>query len=224
MHSGETMRAILLASMLAAAAMPASALAQQFDPELPIVCQPETPNIPSTLPPHIAERLRQKEQARINSRKQFCEEERRKLAERREKERQAAAARQKAQEEMQRKLIEQKRRDEEERRIKEAEMRKPINQLRLAYYRYLYVRRCYRAREGYVVVWVNDVELQRARDAITRLEKLLLNQDQTLDTASEWEEISKKMPSIVYEYQCQQNYQDLMLSSPAVPERKDFGQ
>jgi hypothetical protein len=100
---------------------------------------------------------------------------------------------------------------------------KPVNQLRAAYYRYSYIQNCYNIRLGYLAVWINDVELQKAKEAVTRREKMLLEQDRTLDTTAVWNAVQTNKPRLYYEHECRQHYRDLLLSVPALQQQKDFG-
>jgi hypothetical protein len=105
----------------------------------------------------------------------------------------------------------------------EIEAAKPINQLRFAYARYSYIQNCYNIRLGYLAVWINDVELQRAKDAVTRREKMLLEQDQTIDTTAVWNAVQANKPQLYYDHECRQHYRDLLLSVPALQQQKNFG-
>ena len=96
------------------------------------------------------------------------------------------------------------------------------NQLRTAYWRYLYVRACHNAREGYAVVWINDVELEKARAAVKRVEQKLTKDDPRIDTGSQFDDVSKKLPATIYEMDCHPVFNALLASAPNVPEAKDF--
>jgi hypothetical protein len=130
--------------------------------------------------------------------------------------------------EAQRGLEEAKRKEEmerlEKRRAAEAEeMRKPINRLRRAYWQYMYVGSCYRVREGYLVVWINDIELERARGAVTRIENEVLNEEPTINIAAVWKEVADRKPASIYEAQCKPAYNVLIETAPVLPVLKDFG-
>ncbi|WP_316186622.1 hypothetical protein [Bradyrhizobium sp. SZCCHNRI2014] len=174
--------------------------------------------------PWVIEKLRQKDLKRIQEARQICAQ-----LKRQEFERKEAAKRQQVIEEAKRKEeAERWRKAEQERQLATAaraqEMRKPINRLRTAYEQYMYVTSCHRAREGYLVVWINDVEMDRARQAVTRLEKEILREDSTINVDEVWNEIAKIKPSTVYEYNCKPAYNELIMAAPGQPTIKDFGQ
>jgi hypothetical protein len=99
----------------------------------------------------------------------------------------------------------------------------PPNQLNLFYQKYLYVESCHQARDGYLLVWVNDVQMERVKLAMTRLETAILKEDPTIDTAAVWDKVGKlKLPAI-YQYGCQVTYNELIQAAPSLPIVKDFG-
>jgi hypothetical protein len=75
---------------------------------------------------------------------------------------------------------------ERERQMAESEQRKPSNILLMAYSRYIYLRRCFEERTGYATVYLTDVEIDRARKAISGIEKVMLNRDPNIDKDAEW--------------------------------------
>jgi len=173
-------------------------------------------------PPWVADKLRQQDLKRKQYWQPICDRQMREAAERQE-----AARRQQAIEEAkQKEEAEHRQKLEQERQAAAAaqaiEMSKPINRLRTAYQEYLYIRSCYQVREGYLVVWINDVEMERARQAVTRLEKEILKEDSTLNTDEVWREI--RTPSMVYEPNCKLMYSELIRTAPGLPKVKDFGQ
>jgi hypothetical protein len=60
----------------------------------------------------------------------------------------------------------------------------PAGKLAKNYQRYIIVQGCYKVRDGYLAVYINDVEMDRARRAITDLEKLYTTQDPVLVQSS----------------------------------------
>jgi len=54
------------------------------------------------------------------------------------------------------------------------ESKRPVNQLFMAYKLYSHVQFCNEVRQGYMVVWINEVELERARQATKAIEKVAL--------------------------------------------------
>jgi hypothetical protein len=105
-----------------------------------------------------------------------------------------------------------------------AEARKPINRLLLAYKRYAYVKYCNEVRQGYVVVYVNDIELERARTAVKAIEDDALREDATLDTNASWNRAGNEIGGLsVNRDQCQTELNALLQQNPRhEPIRKDF--
>jgi hypothetical protein len=69
----------------------------------------------------------------------------------------------------------------------------------------------------------NDVEMERARQAVARLEKEILKEDSTLNTTAVWDETARLQPSRIYEHQCKPSYDYLITTAPGLPAVKDFG-
>jgi hypothetical protein len=85
-------------------------------------------------------------------------------------------------------------RDEEKAKLAaEAEAKKPRNRLLTAYSRYAYIKFCYEIRRGYVSVYVNDIELDRARAAAKDIEGDALKEDKDLDTDSIWKTANEQL-------------------------------
>ena len=194
-----------------------------------LVCQEanRSPQVVPHVSPAVAEKIRQKELKRIRDARLRCDELKRAEAERFEAAKREYEA-QRRNEEAKRKVeMGRLRKMEEERRANQAaeakEMRKPINRLRRAYSQYMYVRSCYRARQGYFVVWINDIEMERARGAVSRIENEVLNEEATIDTAAVWKELSDRKPATIYEAQCKPAYNALIEAAPSLPDIKDFG-
>jgi hypothetical protein len=75
---------------------------------------------------------------------------------------------------------------QEQQRQAAIEAAKPVNQLASAYREYVQVQTCYKDRQGYLVVWVNDIEMDRARRAIHAIEQKLTKDDPSIDTDKLW--------------------------------------
>jgi hypothetical protein len=110
------------------------------------------------------------------------------------------------QEEQQRQYLEAKRQEA----IEAAE---PVNKLRQAYYNYFIVQACYKQRNGYLVTFVSDVEMDRSRRAAKDLEKLYLSQDSSIDKNAVWNSV--RDPSGYIDFDdgitfCQVRVRDLM--------------
>jgi hypothetical protein len=106
----------------------------------------------------------------------------------------------------------------------EAEARRPINRLITGYMRYAYVKYCNEVRQGYVAVYVNEVELERARNAAKGIEDDALREDGTLDKNALW---SAALAQIAGKYvnrdQCQMELDALLKQNPrGTTIEKDF--
>jgi hypothetical protein len=84
---------------------------------------------------------------------------------------------------------EQQRLWQEAKRQEAIEAAKPVNKLRDAYRNYVVTQTCYKARNGYLVTWVNDVEMERARKAMHDLEALYLKQDPSINKEQVWKSV-----------------------------------
>jgi hypothetical protein len=72
-----------------------------------------------------------------------------------------------------------------------AESKKPVNRLFVAYQLYSNVQFCHEVRQGYLSVWINDVELERARLVTKAIEKVALAETPDLDTDAMWRKALK---------------------------------
>jgi hypothetical protein len=104
----------------------------------------------------------------------------------------------------------------ERNRREEAEARKPENRLIKAYQVYSNVAFCNELRQGYLVVWVNDVELERAKAATKAIEKSLLAEEPGLNTITLWQTALRQAGGwMANQWSCQQAYTLLREMSPA---------
>ena len=80
------------------------------------------------------------------------------------------------------------RREAENRRkeLERIEAAKPIK--RQAYFNYMVVKRCYDVRLGYQLVYINEVELERAKEAVSAIETSAVQADSSIDTGNTWQE------------------------------------
>jgi hypothetical protein len=200
-----------------------------IDVDATLVCREanRSPDVVPHVSPAVAEKLKQKELKRIRDARLRCDELKRAEAERFEAAKREYEAQRRIEEAKRKEYMERLRKFEDERRAAAAaeaeEMRKPINRLRRAYSQYIYVRSCYRVRQGYLAVWINDVEMERARGAVTRIENEVLTEEPTINTAAMWKEFSDRKPATVYEAECKPTYHALLEAAPSLPDIKDFG-
>ena len=66
------------------------------------------------------------------------------------------------------------------------EIAKPENVLFRSYAKYIYLKRCYDDREGYLSVNISDPELEKARTAVSSIEQKLLQANPGLDKDTIW--------------------------------------
>lgn len=112
---------------------------------------------------------------------------------------------------------------QEEARIEAA---KPINKLKQAYFNYMVVKRCYEVRLGYQLVYINEIEMDRARVAVNAIETSASKEDSSINTNDAWESAVRAIRAStqhVEQYFCQKTYNDLLSAAPYSPPEKDFG-
>jgi TPR repeat protein len=101
------------------------------------------------------------------------------------------------------------------------------NRLLTAYMQYVFVKHCYEVREGYVVVYINDVEFDRARNAIKAIETDALAKNGSLNTDAMWKkavtDLLNQKPFVGRD-QCQVNLNALIATGPSggIIIEKDF--
>jgi hypothetical protein len=84
---------------------------------------------------------------------------------------------------------------EERRRIavnEAIEAAKPRNRLYRAYASYVIVKQCHDQRDGYMMVYVTDTEVERAREAMVVIEKKVLAEDPSLPATEIWARASNE--------------------------------
>jgi hypothetical protein len=88
------------------------------------------------------------------------------------------------------------------------------------------VKRCYDVRLGYQLVYINEVEFERAKRAVSAIEISILTEDSSIDTKNTWQETTRLLGAskqYVEQYFCQKTYNDLLSAAPYSPPEKDFG-
>jgi hypothetical protein len=91
---------------------------------------------------------------------------------------------------------------------------KPINVLFRAYTQYIYVNMCHQNREGYLMVFINDVELDRTEKAIHAIIKQQKKIDPQVDTDFAYSEAMKERHYQISGETCKWSYNLLMNMSP----------
>jgi hypothetical protein len=92
---------------------------------------------------------------------------------------------------------------------------RPINRLLNAYRFYFYSAVCNQSREGWLVQWVNDVELARAHDAVKAIEAQAIKDDPSIDTDYVWNAARKDpVDQYVLESKCRSAVVQLINSAP----------
>jgi len=105
--------------------------------------------------------------------------------------------------------------EENARAVAATEARKPLNRLLTGYRRYAYIKYCNEVRQGYVVVYINEVELDRARVAVKAIEDDALREDRSLDTNAIWNMALKELGGkYVDRVPCQMELNALLEQNP----------
>jgi hypothetical protein len=97
--------------------------------------------------------------------------------------------------------------------------------LREAYDRYILIKVCHEVRQGYLITWINDAELARARNAVSRVETDARAKNPDLDVAVIWAESNAKAAATLYRDFCQIRLRELERQGYASSPRevqKDF--
>jgi hypothetical protein len=84
------------------------------------------------------------------------------------------------------------------------------------YRSWMYVSLCNQAREGYLVVFVNDIELGRARAAVKATEKRLKAEDPALNLTQLWDSAGEQTKVSVAQDQCRRTLFSLLEGAPGV--------
>ena len=143
------------------------------------------------------ERSRREEIARKQEEARLALEQERKLkaqveakAERDAANQRAAAARQALRDQEMAQAQEEGARLEEEARKKELSRQEaevtPLNVLVRAYSYYIYIKHCYEKRDGYVIVYINDHEIDRARSDIKTISDKIKQSDPSISDDAAW--------------------------------------
>jgi hypothetical protein len=82
------------------------------------------------------------------------------------------------------------------------------------YRQWMFVQFCNQVREGYAMVFVNDIELERARKAVKAIEAKLKADDPDLNPTQVWNDAGRKSQISVGPEQCQRTLANLLNSNP----------
>ena len=89
--------------------------------------------------------------------------------------------------------------------------RRPDNKLLVSYKQYAYIKYCNEIRQGYLIVFINDIELDRARTAVKAIEIDVLNEKDDIDTDAIWERADSEIRGqFVNRDQCQSELNRLL--------------
>lgn len=94
---------------------------------------------------------------------------------------------------------------------------KPGNRLMDAYLNYVVVSRCNEVRRGYTYVFVNDVELQRAKEAVADIERSALKAEPEINADRKWAEANRLRLDSFDRLRCQYALSKLMRLAPRKP-------
>jgi hypothetical protein len=102
------------------------------------------------------------------------------------------------------------------------ESKRPVNQLLMAYKLYSHVQFCNEVRQGYMVVWINEVELERARQATKAIEKVALAENPDLDTDALWRKAKEAAKGFrAWDWSCRAVFSELLAMSPVSPYKSE---
>ncbi|MBR0879129.1 flagellar biosynthesis GTPase FlhF [Bradyrhizobium barranii subsp. barranii] len=194
------------AALLAATAIVSTAQAPGY----------QSPLYPKAYKDSADEAFRRQQQTKEEAARRFKESEERRQIEEKEKAARDAAERQRQAEDLQRKLDDAKARQAEEDR----QQRLPVNRMVNAYAAYIFVRVCHESRDGYLVQYVNDAEMERAEKAVRAAVDKLMTEDPSIDKARAWDDArayargTKIAASIEF---CQMQLGKLYSLSPVAP-------
>jgi hypothetical protein len=82
------------------------------------------------------------------------------------------------------------------------------------YRQWMFVQFCNQVSEGYAMVYVNDVELERARAAVRAIEKKILAENPGVDSDKVWNEAAKPVRFPANPDQCKRNVVELLNANP----------
>jgi hypothetical protein len=129
-----------------------------------------------------------------------------------------AAAREAAAAEAEQQRQEQATREAEARQAQaeqNAERSSPRGHVQRAYLAYIMTKSCYETREGYLLKWINDAELERSETAIRAIVDKWKNEDQNMDTDLLWQQADKHVVGEPINMNtCRHWYKELLDMSP----------
>jgi hypothetical protein len=91
----------------------------------------------------------------------------------------------------------------------------PVNRLRFDYAAFAYVRFCHESRQGYLVQYVNDVEMEKAHKAIKEIVAQATKEDPTINTDEVWRKAVASLQGINLDQMgCHNTLTQLLKRSP----------
>jgi hypothetical protein len=100
-------------------------------------------------------------------------------------------------------------------RSKAAEQALPANRLYFDYAAFAYVRFCHESREGYLVQYVNDVEMDKANKAIKEIVAQATKEDPAINTDEVWRKALAALQGInLDQMECHNTLTQLLKRSP----------
>lgn len=100
-----------------------------------------------------------------------------------------------------------------------------LQSLYSAYRLYAIVQQCHKVRQGYVLVYINDVEMERARTAVKYIEDSAMPEIEDVPTKSIWDKAVQNIKgAVLIRDVCQMRLQELLQRAPqtALEPQKDF--
>jgi len=95
----------------------------------------------------------------------------------------------------------------------------PENLLGLGYVRYIFLKKCHQARDGYLLIYVSDAEIERARLEVRRIEEAIKEKHPDIPTSDLWAKANRRSQDFEVSMElCHSTVSDLdMLTGQVVP-------
>ena len=190
------------------AAMATGVQAQNFDPEMPSICQGRQPlpfneRYKQNHPQEVEKLTREWEKQQDiqqEANKDFCDKQKKALDDQRkrfaeERAKQEAAMRELAEKRAAEQAEAAKRRAEYERWAATPQGKRQLaaDKLLQAYGYFARVQFCYQVRQGYAAIYISEPEYQRSHDAVKAVEKSVLTEQPDLNSTDMWQQAVRQM-------------------------------